>query len=278
MAEPVIEQNISQTDEAQSCSAITQEITLAVESHEGVEADEPPTKKTKTSTTSGNTESPYPYARLRGIRIFSEREIKAQDAEMTRAYWNFWNQTAEELCSDRAYNDWGKRDLKLYIDAAWVADKTRLQEDQEKQLQEGIKELQERYGHTELPAKLKTEDDNVTELLTQLQDSTANLMELNSELTKLRGKFLNVKQRPVSETYLQETKDEDVEEMSTAIGKKEKDLYDGMADVKKNQDSLKKALSRLSNQIQKAKPSCPQLSIIMNPPLATIETTIIHQM
>ena len=142
----------------------------------GGEVDEPPAKKTKVSSTSGETEPKdgkndkdlYPYAKLRGIRIFSEREINAQDAEMTREYWNFWNKTAEELCSDRAYNDWGKRDLKLFIDAAWVAHKTQLHEVHEREIQESVKELQERYGDGELPSKLKTEDENVTELLAQV--------------------------------------------------------------------------------------------------------------
>lgn len=69
-----------------------------------------------------------------------------------------------------------------------------------------------------------------------------------------------------------------MQEMSKAIGEKEKNLYEGMADVKKDQDSLKKALSRLGNLIQKAKRSYPSLPIVMNPPLPTMETTIGHHM
>ena len=94
----------------------------------------------------------------------------------------------------------------------------------------------------------------------------------------MRGKSLNIKQRSTSETYPQEKKDKEVQEMSKVIGEKEKNLYDGMADVKKDQDSLKKALSRLGNLIQKAKRNCPALPIILDPPLPTIETTIMHQM
>lgn len=182
MAEQGIEHPISQTEEGQSLREPSGESVFVLggngsQGAEAVSSGEPPAKKAKKSTTSGKTDSkvekdgkdPYPYAKMRGIRIFSEREINAQDAEMTREYWSFWNRTAEELCSDRAYNDWGKRDLKLYIDAAWVAHKTHLQEAQERQMQEAIKELQERYGNAELPAKLKTEDENVTELLAQVR-------------------------------------------------------------------------------------------------------------
>ena len=125
---------------------------------------EPPSKRIKGE----KGDNPYPFAKLRGIRIFSEREIKGQGAEMTREYWKFWNLTAEELCSDGAYNDWGKRDLKLYIDAAWVINKTHMQEIREKEIRRGVKELQERYGSSELPVKLRTEDENVTELLAQV--------------------------------------------------------------------------------------------------------------
>ena len=127
----------------------------------------PPAKKPKESDQQ-EEESPHPFAKLRGIRIFSEREINNQDAEMTREYWKFWNRTAEELCSDGAYNDWGKRDIKLYIDAAWVIHKTHIQESREQEIRENIKELQARYGSTELPVKLRTEDENVTELLAQV--------------------------------------------------------------------------------------------------------------
>ena len=133
---------------------------------EGGSEEEPPAKKSKASEP--KEDSPYPFAKLRSIRIFSEREINGQDAEMTRVYWTFWNTTAEELCSDGAYNDWGKRDLKLYIDAAWVIHKTKLQESREIEVREGIRELQDRYGSSELPVKLRTEDENVTELLAQV--------------------------------------------------------------------------------------------------------------
>ena len=179
MAEQANVKDVSETESNREPRETSQTNVSARESNEGEEAacGEPAAKKSRTPSTSGKAGSkgekdgkdPYPYARMRGIRIFSEREISSQDAEMTREYWNFWNRTAEELCSDRAYNDWGKRDLKLYIDAAWVIHKTNLQETRERHLQEAIKELQERYGHGELPVKLKTEDENVTELLAQVR-------------------------------------------------------------------------------------------------------------
>ena len=135
---------------------------------------EPPKKKSrkgpskKTGDSSSASQAKYPYARLRGIRIFSDREIEAQDADMTKEYWRFWNQTAEELCSDRAYNDWGKRDLKLYIDAAWIIHKTYLQELRERELAEALKELTEKHGYLELPQKLRTQEEAVTKALTQV--------------------------------------------------------------------------------------------------------------
>lgn len=141
------------------------------------EQDEPPKKKSKknpakkatnTASTSAGQDK-YHFARSRGIRIFSDREIESQDAEMTKEYWRFWNDTAEELCSDRAYNDWGKRDLKLYIDAAWIIHKTYLQELRERELAGLLKELQEKYGYTELPAKLKSQDQAVSSALSKVR-------------------------------------------------------------------------------------------------------------
>lgn len=143
---------------------------------EDKERGEPPKKKSKKSPSkkaanaepAGAGQDKYPFARSRGIRIFSDREIESQDAEMTKEYWRFWNDTAEELCSDRAYNDWGKRDLKLYIDAAWIIHKTYLQELRERELAGLLKELQEKYGYVELPAKLKSQDQAVTNALSKV--------------------------------------------------------------------------------------------------------------
>lgn len=141
--------------------------------HEKVDDHEPPKKKArknqpKKAENTAATGDKYPFARSRGIRIFSDREIESQDAEMTKEYWRFWNDTAEELCSDRAYNDWGKRDLKLYIDAAWIIHKTYLQELRERELAELLRELQEKYGYAELPPKLKTQDQAVTTALSKV--------------------------------------------------------------------------------------------------------------
>ena len=109
----------------------------------------------------------------------------------------------------------------------------------------------------------------------QLQDSTANLTELNVELSKARGKFFNLKERPTSPTFAQEIKDGEIQEMLNSISEKEKNLYDGMADVKKDQDSMKKALTRLGNLIEKAKCNCPPVpSVILDQGLQTIETII----
>lgn len=147
------------------------------------EPPEPPKKKSKTSRGGKkgkaveiniDPDDKYPYARLRGIRIFSDREIEAQDAQMTREYWRFWNDTAEELCSNRAYNDWGKRDLKLYIDAAWIIHKTYLQENVERELAESLKELQEKCGYNELPHKLKNQDESVTTCLSKVRIKVVN--------------------------------------------------------------------------------------------------------
>lgn len=141
------------------------------------EVAEPPKKRAKKSKQSSKAveKSPeiipgdkYPYARRRGIRIFSDREIEVQDAEMTRQYWRFWNQTAEELCSDRAYNDWGKRDLKLYIDAAWIIHKTYLQEVTERQLAEGMNDLVEKHGYPEVSQKIRNLDNTITSSLSQV--------------------------------------------------------------------------------------------------------------
>jgi hypothetical protein len=96
---------------------------------------------------------------------------------------------------------------------------------------------------------------------------------LNGELSKSRGKLFNLRKRPTSVSFTQEIKDNEIAEMSKTISEKEKNLYDGMADVKKDQDSMKKALTRLGNVIEKTKRNCQP--VILDQGLQTIEATII---
>ena len=95
-------------------------------------------------------------------------------------------------------------------------------------------------------------------------------------MSKSRGKFLNLKKRPTSKSYTQEVKDDDIEVMLKTISENEKNLYDGMAEVKKDQDSIKKALTRLGNIIQKTMRNCqPLTNPILDQGLQTIEATFI---
>ena len=71
-------------------------------------------------------------------------------------------------------------------------------------------------------------------------------------------------------------KDDDIEVMLKTISENEKNLYDGMAEVKKDQDSIKKALTRIGNIIQKTMRNCqPLTNPILDQGLQTIEATFI---
>ena len=91
----------------------------------------------------------------------------------------------------------------------------------------------------------------------QLQDSTANLHELNLDLAKFRGKFMNLKQRPTGKEFPDQQKDEETRKMAKQLNEHERNLYDGMTEVKRDQDSLRKALNRLKTLVFKARQSSP---------------------
>lgn len=93
--------------------------------------------------------------------------------------------------------------------------------------------------------------------LLQLQDSTANLNELNMELSRTRGKAMNLKQRPVSDAFPTKQKDEETRAMNKQISELEKNLYEGMSEVKRDQDSMKKALNRQKTLVFKARQERP---------------------
>ena len=68
---------------------------------------------------------------------------------------------------------------------------------------------------------------------------------------------MNVKQRPVGKDFPADMKEEETRKMMKELGEHEKNLYNGMTEVKRDQDSLKKALNRLKTMVNKIRQSAP---------------------
>ena len=68
---------------------------------------------------------------------------------------------------------------------------------------------------------------------------------------------MNLKQRPVDSSFTAEQKAEDTLVMKKQVSELEKNLYDGMSEVKRDQDSLKKALNRQKSLVFKARQERP---------------------
>ena len=81
--------------------------------------------------------------------------------------------------------------------------------------------------------------------------------ELNLELSRTRGKAMNLKQRAVGDSFPAKQKDEETRVMNKQISELEKTLYEGMSEVKRDQDSMKKALNRQKTLVYKARQERP---------------------
>lgn len=70
---------------------------------------------------------------------------------------------------------------------------------------------------------------------------------------------MNLKQRAVDDSFPAKQKDEETRVMSKQISELEKNLYEGMSEVKNDQDSMKKALNRQKTLLFKARQDHPVL-------------------
>lgn len=68
---------------------------------------------------------------------------------------------------------------------------------------------------------------------------------------------MNLKQRTIDDSFPAKQKDEETMVMNKQVSELEKNLYEGMSEVKRDQDSMKKALNRQKTLVFKARQERP---------------------
>ena len=116
---------------------------------EKMDFDSPPPKKSKISQQPtlfdlcspgrSTPKDPYFAARARKIKIYSQAEI-ANTTGTNKAYREFWNAKAEELCHSSALSSFKPGEFHGAINVSWILNKTKLIKDEVGMLKKEIEQ------------------------------------------------------------------------------------------------------------------------------------------
>ena len=162
------------------------------------------------------TSDRYSFARARKVKIFTEREIESSTG-LQKIYRRFWNEKAEEICSESNLKSFKPGEVQGAINNAWTLKKTR-------HIREEIDSLKEEVSHPLSNAILKkvTASNKTTELKVH-NKTQEKLMEAQFDLFTTK----NSRQRKNA-----------IEKVEAL----ERELEANLTELRKAQDALRKAL------------------------------------
>lgn len=115
---------------------------IVIESPQAVSS---PSLKRQKTVTEFLTSNRYRNAKLKQFKIFTEEEIGRAGSNMERRRREFWNNKAEQICTNKETSRLGKTAMTGIIDVSWTLRKTTFieedvkhTEDQEKSLRENM--------------------------------------------------------------------------------------------------------------------------------------------
>ena len=80
----------------------------------------------------------YRNAKMKKMKIYSEKEVYNATSEMEKTRRNFWNEKAEQLCTQTKTAGQNKQTLMGIIDVSWTLRKTALIEEARKTTDEEV--------------------------------------------------------------------------------------------------------------------------------------------
>ena len=168
---------------------------------------------------------PYSAARARKIKIYSHSEI-ANSSGMTKVYREFWNAKGEELCRSSALSNYKPGEIQGAINVAWTLEKSKLIKDEVHKINDEINQKCPDHLLRKFQLSTVTLEKNVT----RVEKGETSLQKLQQELTAARLELIDSKNK--SERQAAMTKVEEIE----------KELDSQLAELKRAQDSLRKAI------------------------------------
>ena len=208
----------------------------------------PPTKKAKISQqptlfdllSPGRSEAidkkpkqPYSATRARKIKIYSHTEI-ANSSGMTKVYREFWNAKGEELCRNSALSNFKPGEVQGAINVAWTLEKSKLIKDEVNKVNNEINQKCPDHLLKKFQLSRATLERNTT----RVEKGETSLRQLQQELTTARMELIDSKNK--SERQVALTKVEEIE----------KELDSQLAELRRSQDSLRKAIDARQKLLQ----------------------------
>ena len=177
----------------------------------------------------------YSAARARRVKIFSEEEI-AECTGMQKAYREFWNTKAEELCSSSALKTFKPGEIQGAINVAWTMQKTEHLKDEMTRINQEIDDK----CSADVLKKFQLSSKTLEKNRERVETATSSVQTLQREMTSARQEY-----------FVSSSKSER-RAASVKADELEIKLESQLAEMRKAQDDLRKAIDarrRLLNKI-----------------------------
>lgn len=223
-------------DKTNSEQPDVQEVSASPSKHDEELPLTPPTKKAKISrqptlfdmcSPNRSTVSPQPYsaARARKVKIFSVREID-DSTGMQKLYRTFWNTKAEELCRSSALKTFKPGEIQGAINVAWIIEKT---EHLKNEMENVNKEINDKCP-VDILKKFQLSAKTLEKNREHIETAIASVQDLQRELTSARQEHFDSSSKSERRAT------------SVRVDELEKNLESQLAEMRKSQDSLRKAI------------------------------------
>ncbi|CAB4026854.1 Hypothetical predicted protein [Paramuricea clavata] len=136
----------------------------------------------------------FRHAKMKGIKIFKEEEIKKSKAELERIRKRFWNEKAEQLSTHPSTAKLSKSAFNGIIDVAWTLRKTSFIEDDARKLDSDETDLFPYEDSTTTTRKLgKQKKNTIPKNLDRMDLAHKNLLKIDKKVEQCREKFSKAK-------------------------------------------------------------------------------------
>ena len=153
---------------------------------------------------------------------------------MTKVYREFWNAKGEELCRNSALSNFKPGEVQGAINVAWTLEKSKLIKDEVNKVNNEINQKCPDHLLKKFQLSRATLERNTT----RVEKGETSLRQLQQELTTARMELIDSKNK--SERQVALTKVEEIE----------KELDSQLAELRRSQDSLRKAIDARQKLLQ----------------------------
>ena len=168
-------------------------------------------------------------AKKYGLKVYSQLKIDAARGQVEKEFRSFWNKEAELLARDARLRQLGKQEIYGIINTAWTLHKSSLLKLDVKYLEQ----LQQKV--TDPDSRMKRKDDVIARNLSRMEVAHVPIESTHSKLKELKSSLLSLP--PNSSMHNQDS-------LKQQIRETESHLHEDIHELKKSQETLKKATAK----------------------------------